>query len=31
MNDEALYLKPRVIVEPLVDGFFGWLHTVAPV
>lgn len=27
---EALFLKPNVVVEPLVDKFYAWLHTVAP-
>jgi L-ascorbate metabolism protein UlaG (beta-lactamase superfamily) len=31
MGDEPRYLRPNVIVEPLVDGFYAWLHTVAPV
>jgi len=30
MNGEPLYLRPNVVVEPLVDGFYAWLHTVAP-
>jgi L-ascorbate metabolism protein UlaG (beta-lactamase superfamily) len=30
-NDgEARYLKSGVIIEPLVDRFYAWLHTVAP-
>jgi L-ascorbate metabolism protein UlaG (beta-lactamase superfamily) len=31
MGDELRFLRPDVIVEPLVDGFYAWLHTVAPV
>jgi L-ascorbate metabolism protein UlaG (beta-lactamase superfamily) len=31
MSDEARFLRAGVIAEPLVDGFYGWLHTVAPV
>jgi L-ascorbate metabolism protein UlaG (beta-lactamase superfamily) len=31
MNDEARFLRPSAIIEPLVDGFYAWLHTVAPV
>ena len=31
MNDEPRFLKPDVIIEPLVDRFYAWLHTVAPV
>jgi len=31
MSDETRFLRPDAIIEPLVDGFYGWLHTVAPV
>lgn len=31
MDHEAGFLRPDAIIEPLVDGFYGWLHTVAPV
>jgi L-ascorbate metabolism protein UlaG (beta-lactamase superfamily) len=31
MSDESRFLRPNVIVEPLVDRFYGWLHSVAPV
>ncbi|MFD1535406.1 MBL fold metallo-hydrolase [Nonomuraea guangzhouensis] len=31
MSDEQHYLRPNVIIEPLVDGFYAWLLTVAPV
>lgn len=31
MSDEPLYLKSNAIIEPLVDGFYAWHHTVAPV
>ncbi|CAM5422301.1 MBL fold metallo-hydrolase [Streptomyces avidinii] len=31
MSDELLYLKSKVIIEPLVDRFFAWPYTVAPV
>jgi Diiron non-heme beta-hydroxylase N-terminal domain len=30
MDDELTFLRPDVIIEPLVDGFYAWLHTVAP-
>ncbi|MFD6287032.1 MBL fold metallo-hydrolase [Streptomyces sp. NPDC060205] len=30
MSDE-LYLRSKVIVEPLVDRFYAWPHTLAPV
>ena len=31
MADEQLFLKSKVIVEPLLDRFFAWPHTIAPV
>ncbi|MFC5186004.1 MBL fold metallo-hydrolase [Actinomadura harenae] len=31
MNTEGLFLRPNVIIEPLVDGFSAWFHSVAPV
>jgi L-ascorbate metabolism protein UlaG (beta-lactamase superfamily) len=31
MGDEVKFLRPDAIVEPLVDGFYAWLHMVAPV
>lgn len=31
MSDEPRFLRPDVIIEPLVDRFYAWLHTVAPV
>jgi L-ascorbate metabolism protein UlaG (beta-lactamase superfamily) len=31
MGNESLYLRPNVIIEPLVDKFYAWMHTVAPV
>jgi hypothetical protein len=31
MSDEIRFLRPDVIIEPLVDGFYAWLHTVAPI
>jgi L-ascorbate metabolism protein UlaG (beta-lactamase superfamily) len=31
MGDEARFLRPDAIIEPLVDSFYGWMHTVAPV
>lgn len=31
-NDaETRYLRSNVIIEPLVDRFYAWMHTVAPV
>ncbi len=31
MSDEAKFLRPDAIIEPLVDGFYAWAYTVAPV
>jgi L-ascorbate metabolism protein UlaG (beta-lactamase superfamily) len=31
MADEPRFLRPNVIIEPLVDRFYAWSHTVAPV
>lgn len=31
MTDAPMYLRSNAIVEPLVDRFYAWLHTVAPV
>jgi L-ascorbate metabolism protein UlaG (beta-lactamase superfamily) len=31
MGDDRVFLRADVIAEPLVDGFYAWLHTVAPV
>lgn len=31
MNDEPRFLRPDVIIEPLVDRFYAWLLMVSPV
>jgi L-ascorbate metabolism protein UlaG (beta-lactamase superfamily) len=31
MSDESIFLRPDVIIEPLVDRFYAWLHGVSPV
>ncbi|MER7823200.1 MBL fold metallo-hydrolase [Streptomyces sp. NPDC096097] len=31
MADEQLYLRSKAIIEPLVDRFFAWPYTIAPV
>jgi L-ascorbate metabolism protein UlaG (beta-lactamase superfamily) len=31
MGGKTRFLRPDAIIEPLVDGFYGWMHTVAPV
>ena len=30
-NGEQIFLRSNVIIEALVDRFYAWLHTVAPV
>ncbi|MEV7116691.1 MBL fold metallo-hydrolase [Streptomyces anulatus] len=31
MSDEQLFLRSKVIIEPLVDRFYAWPYTMAPV
>ncbi|MFF1308499.1 MBL fold metallo-hydrolase [Streptomyces sp. NPDC058307] len=31
MTDDQLFLRSKVIIEPLVDRFFAWPYTLAPV
>lgn len=31
MGDEPRLLRPDVIIEPLIDGFYAWPQTVVPV
>jgi len=30
MTNELLYLKPNVVVEPLVDSWYAWAHLIPP-
>ena len=30
MNNKELYLKPNVVLEPLVDKWYAWSHLVSP-
>jgi len=30
MNDKVMYLKPNVVLEPLVDKWYAWSHLVSP-
>lgn len=30
MTDEKLYLRPNVVVEPLVDHWYAWSHLIPP-
>jgi L-ascorbate metabolism protein UlaG (beta-lactamase superfamily) len=30
MNDNRCYLKPNVMIEPLVDGWYAWAHLIPP-
>jgi L-ascorbate metabolism protein UlaG (beta-lactamase superfamily) len=29
-NDDRCYLKPNVMIEPLVDGWYAWAHLIPP-
>jgi L-ascorbate metabolism protein UlaG (beta-lactamase superfamily) len=31
MKGESVFLRPDVIIEPLVDRFYAWMHIVSPV
>jgi L-ascorbate metabolism protein UlaG (beta-lactamase superfamily) len=31
VSGESVFLRPDAIIEPLVDGFYAWMHTVTPV
>ena len=30
MNNKAVYLKPNVVLEPLVDNWYAWSHLISP-
>jgi L-ascorbate metabolism protein UlaG (beta-lactamase superfamily) len=30
MRDQALFLRPNVVAEPLVDGWYAWAHLIPP-
>ena len=30
MNEELLYLKPNVVLEPLYDNWYAWSHLISP-
>jgi L-ascorbate metabolism protein UlaG (beta-lactamase superfamily) len=30
MNEEQLYLKPNVVIEPLIDKWYAWSHLISP-
>ncbi|HVG16608.1 MAG TPA: MBL fold metallo-hydrolase [Chitinophagaceae bacterium] len=30
MNEAELYLKPNVVLEPLVDNWYAWSHLISP-
>src|SRR5476651_796237 len=30
MNKRELYLKPNVVMEPLVDKWYAWSHLISP-
>src|SRR5579864_4579698 len=29
-DEESVYLKPNVVMEPLVDGWYAWAHLIPP-
>lgn len=30
MENKVVYLKPNVVIEPLIDGWYAWAHLVSP-
>ena len=30
MNEQKMYLKPNLVIEPLVDNWYAWSHLVSP-
>jgi L-ascorbate metabolism protein UlaG (beta-lactamase superfamily) len=30
MNDKILYLKPNLVIEPLIAGWYAWSHIISP-
>jgi L-ascorbate metabolism protein UlaG (beta-lactamase superfamily) len=30
MNNELFYLKPNIVIEPLVDRWYAWTHLISP-
>src|SRR5271163_551103 len=30
MNNDRYYLRPNVMIEPLVDGWYAWAHLIPP-
>jgi L-ascorbate metabolism protein UlaG (beta-lactamase superfamily) len=30
MNDQQLFLKPNIVIEPLVDNWYAWGHLIPP-
>src|SRR5258708_19990265 len=30
MNKEQLYLRPNVVLEPLIDKWYAWSHLISP-
>jgi len=30
MNNEPVYLKPNVVMEPLIGGWYAWSHIISP-
>ncbi len=30
MSERSVYLKPNVVIEPLVEGWYAWAHLISP-
>src|SRR4051812_25516235 len=30
MDQEPMFLKPNVVIEPLIDGWYAWTHLISP-
>lgn len=30
MNGDVLYLKPNVVIQPLIDRWYAWSHLIPP-
>jgi len=30
MNEASVYLKPNVVIEPLIDNWYAWSHLISP-
>ncbi|MEE8523270.1 MAG: hypothetical protein V3T72_05005, partial [Thermoanaerobaculia bacterium] len=30
MNNESYYLRPNIVVEPLLENWYAWAHLISP-